>query len=468
MFNWSRGKETGVGDSHYDESDPLSGISHELSYQDCLNIYKYWPMGIRIVSSLPNFALSVGRKINFGEYPKECIDRFNEVYKELRLNEIIKQHCYNVRIFGSSSILIQTDDENYEKSISMNKIRNSKHLRFIHCTPFMTAGSIVEINPLDKRYLEPITIKVTNTEVHLTRMIWTNNNEPQYLQWTPSSYNYAGRSVFANMVDLIKYWNRSLIALQRIATKAGGIIVKNRSEGSLLNSITMNTGNKFLETIRNMTNDGIASIAHNDEIEFFALNGTSEVELIINKFNECLQLALNDTPTAILLDERLAKGFGNGEEDFKALLIAVESFRNNILSPIFDRIDEIVCYRAFDNDFLDSLRAQYKSDLKKKSNEQILLELIDEFSYEWEPLYPESEASRQDNLGRKLDNLMKLRDLGVAVSDIEEILNSDDEMYEQDLTLEEPETESEAEMEDDSYVSSSEVSAPTGDESEDG
>ena len=464
MFNWGSGKEQGVGDSLYDENSPLNGITYELSYSDCLNIYKYWPLGKRVIQALPNFALSVNRKIIFKDLPKEFAQRFEDVEKELDIKNVIKNLCYNIRIYGSSSLYIQTDSEDLLKPITEKDIQNSKYFRFIQATPIITAGSIIDINPLNVTYLNPIEVKVQNQPVNINRILWFNNNEPQYLQWNSPSYNYAGRSVFANMVDLIKYWNRSSIALQRIAAKAGGIIVKNR-EGGVLNSITLNSVNKFMEVIRKLSNDGIASINHNDDIELFSLTGTSEVELIINKFNEMIQLALNDTPTAILLDERLAKGFGNGEEDFKALLLAVENYRETLLNKIYKKIDFFILRRAFTEDFLTSIKNEYTSDFKKKSLSEIYKELQENFTYEWEPLYPETEASKQDNLGRKLDNLMKLKELGAVTKDIEDIINSDDTIYENEITLEEPEPD-EGE-EDDNYTSNStEVNSPTGDEKE--
>lgn len=460
MFNWGSGREEGSGDSLYNEKDPLLGITNELTYTDCLNIFKYWPLGVRIATALPNFALSVNRKILFEDFPKEVIDHFLETERALNVKNIIKNHCYNIRIFGSSCLFIQTD-EDYDSAITMKTIQNAKSLRIIHATPLITSGSSINIDPLSPNYLYPTNVLILNRSVHLSRVIWTNNNEPMYLQWNSASFNYAGRSSYANMIDVIKYWNKATVALQRIASKAGGIIVKNR-EGGILNSIVVNSTNKFLDVIRKMTNDGIASINHGDDIELFNINGVSEVEIIINKFNEILQLALTDTPTAILLDERLAKGFGNGEEDFKALLIAVEAYRESILDHIYKKIDTIVMYRAFTDDFIRDLQSTYKSDFKNMSIDEIKNKLLDSFSYEWESLYPESEAVKQDNRGRKLDNLMKLKELGVTLSDIESIVNSDKDLFEQNLTFEEPEPLTE-EDEDEIDMKPTKVNKPSGD-----
>lgn len=425
--------EFGTGDSNYDETSPMNGIKRRLTYEQCIDIYTNWALGNRIVTALPNFALSVNRKISFGDYPKEIVDRFNETAENLNVRNELKQLCYNVRIFGASYLFVNTGDD-YQQSLTGDIVRAAKTIRLIQATPLITSGSEIDINPLSLTYMQPVRVKINSQDIHISRAIFANNNEPIYNKYVDSTYGYTGRSVFENMIDIIKYWNRSTIALQRIASKAGGVIVKHRG-GNIVTSFLVDSTNKFLNLIRNLSNDGVASINHGDEIELFNLNGTAEVSLILDKFNSIVQLALSDTPTAILLDERFAKGFGNGEEDFKALLIAVESYRETTLKPILKKLDKIVLARAFDDDFLAEMQQQYAQDLAQYTLEELRYELERNFSYEWESLYPESEANVQDNLGRKLDNLLRLRSLGANIADIQEIINSDDSIYQNEINL---------------------------------
>lgn len=449
--------ENGIGDSKYDESSPTNGIKRRLTYQQCIDIYTGWALGNRIVTSLPNFALSVNRKISFGDYPKEFIDRFNETAENLNLRNELKQLCYNIRIFGASALFVNTGND-YAKPLTSDIIRTAPNIRLIQATPLITSGIKIDINPLSLTYMQPVLAMVNSTQVDLSRFIFVNNNEPIYQQFTESTFGYTGRSVFENMIDIIKYWNRSCIALQRIASKAGGVIVKHRG-GNIVTSFLVDSTNKFLNLIRNLSNDGVASINLGDDIELFNLNGTAEVSLILDKFNSIIQLALSDTPTAILLDERLAKGFGNGEEDFKALLIAVESYRETTLKPILKRLDKIVLARAFDDDFLAQMQQKYSKDLSSLTFDELRLELERTFSYEWESLYPESEANVQDNLGRKLDNLLRLRSLGANLGDIEEIVNADDTIYQNEIRFDsEPLT--------DDYEQDT-IGAPVGDQKQD-
>lgn len=449
--------ENGIGDSNYNEDSPTNGIKKRLSYQQCIDIYTGWALGNRIITSLPNFALSVNRKISFGDYPKEFIDRFNDTAEDLNVRNELKQLCYNIRIFGASSIFVNTGSD-FEQPLTAEHIRAAHTIRFIQATPLITSGLQIDTNPLSLTYMQPISAKVGSSPVHLSRLIFANNNEPIYNEFTNSTFNYTGRSVFENMIDIIKYWNRSVIALQRIASKAGGVIVKHRG-GNIVTSFLVDSTNRFLSLIRNLSNDGVASINHGDDIELFNLNGVNEVSLILDKFNSIVQLALSDTPTAILLDERLAKGFGNGEEDFKALLIAVESYRETTLKPLLKQLDKITIARAFDDDFLLEMQRQYAADIGAYTLEELRFELQRCFKYEWESLYPESEANVQDNLGRKLDNLLRLRNLGANLGDIEEIVNADDTIYQNEIRFDsEPLT--------DDYEQN-EIGAPVGDDKQD-
>lgn len=449
--------ENGIGDSNYDENSPINGIKRKLTYQQCIDIYIGWALGNRIVTSLPNFALSVNRKISFGDFPKEFVDRFNDTAESLNIRNELKQLCYNVRIFGASALFVNTGDD-FKQPLTSKILRTAKKIRLIQATPLITSGLRIDVNPLSLTYMQPITAVVSGQSVHISRLIFVNNNEPIYNQFTDSTLNYTGRSVFENMIDIIKYWNRSTIALQRIASKAGGVIVKHRG-GNIVTSFLVDSTNRFLNLIRNLSNDGVASINHGDDIELFNLNGTAEVSLILDKFNSIIQLALSDTPTAILLDERLAKGFGNGEEDFKALLIAVESYRETTLKPILKQLDKITIARAFDDDFLMEMQQQYAQDIAHYTLEELRFELDRSFKYEWESLYPESEANVQDNLGRKLDNLLRLRNLGANLSDIEEIVNADDTIYQNEIRFDsEPLT--------DDYEQN-EIGAPVGDQKQD-
>lgn len=226
--------ENGIGDSNYNEDSPTNGIKRRLSYQQCIDIYTGWALGNRIITSLPNFALSVNRKISFGDYPKEFIDRFNDTAEDLNVRNELKQLCYNIRIFGASSIFVNTGSD-FEQPLTAEHIRAAHTIRFIQATPLITSGLQIDTNPLSLTYMQPISAKVGSSPVHLSRLIFANNNEPIYNEFTNSTFNYTGRSVFENMIDIIKYWNRSVIALQRIASKAGGVIVKHRG-GNIVTS----------------------------------------------------------------------------------------------------------------------------------------------------------------------------------------------------------------------------------------
>ncbi len=141
------------------------------------------------------------------------------------------------------------------------------------------------------------------------------------------------------------------------------------------------------------------------------------------------------------MSKELAQGFGDGSEDMKAILMSVNDFREQHLRGIYEFLDRHLLYLAFTDEFLkeELENGEFKAELKGESVETLRERLINEFSFEWGNLYPETEATRIDNIGRKLDNLIKLKELGTNLADLEQIINNDKDMFQEDITLEEQE-----------------------------
>ena len=435
------GSETGYGDSQYDTTHPLLGIKEPLDYKQCLDIYRYWPLGKRIASALPNFALSAPRDIMFDDLPQDFINRFKDIEKEYDVDYLIKKVVIYTRIFGMGGIFISHESKPSNEALSYEDFKKSQ-ISFNLLDPFVMNGTEIGRDPLAPDYQKVKKIIITSQEADLSRCCVLFNGLPFYLQYYPSTYNFATPSIYQNMVGLIYSWNRCVVALERAATKAGSIILKNRSGGTI-NSFVVSAANKTLELIRNMQNDGIVSIEKDAQLELFNLTGVGEIDQIISQMNNIIMMALSDTPAAILLDKELAQGFGNGEEDMKAILMSVNDFRETMIKPAYDWIDKYLLYLTLTPEFLVEMKEKYSSDFRNKSIEEMREMAIKNFSYEWGNLYPESEATRIDNTGRKLDNLGKLKELGANLADIEQIINNDKDMFLEEIALSEENLESE-------------------------
>ncbi len=429
----------GFGDDNYATSHPLLGEKSPLTYEQCLEIYTYWPLGKRIASALPNFALSAERVVTFGDLPPSFQKRYFEVSKDYGIDSLVKKLTIFIRIFGMAGLYVAHSDVEETKKLTYKDFSKGR-ISFNILDPFMIAGSTINEDPLSTEYSRLSEIRILEKTIEPSRCYVGYNNLTFYMQYTQSAYNFGPTSIYQNMLGLIYSWNRCVVALERCATKAGSIIVKNRS-ASLLSSVGVKAAERTLDTIRNMQNDGIAGIEKDSDIEFFNLTGVGEIDSIITQLNNIIMMALSDTPSAILLDKELAQGFGDGSEDMKAILMSVNDFREQHLRGIYEFLDRHLLYLAFTDEFLkeELENGEFKAELKGESVETLRERLINEFSFEWGNLYPETEATRIDNVGRKLDNLIKLKELGTNLADLEQILNNDKDMFQEDITLEEQE-----------------------------
>ncbi|HDZ5057848.1 TPA: DUF1073 domain-containing protein [Campylobacter jejuni] len=425
-----------TSDFTYTQEDDEICKCKDLSYKECMNIYYYNPLGKRIARALPNFAMSADRDIIFEGMPTECVDRFREIETDLEIHKLVKKLATYARVFGLAGLYISHSKIPSDKPLTFKDIEDSGQINFNILDPLNLNGIEIDQDPLSISYQKVKSVTIDGKVVNSSRCYCVFNDLTFYLKFTPSTFNFGSPSVYQNMRNLLVSWQRCMDALERAATKAGSIIYKGR-DGGVINSVTIEAARKTLNIINNLKTHGIAEVEKGTEIEFFSLTGVGEIDKIIEQMNQIILMALSDTPAAILLDKELAQGFGNGEEDMKAILMAVDDYRRGTLQGIFNFVDKYIMYVAFNSAFIADLKNKYPQDFKKLSIVQIRENIIKSYKFEWGNLYPETEATKCDNNSKKLDNLLKLKELGAITSDIEAIINNDKDLYSEEITLEE-------------------------------
>lgn len=417
------GNAQDAGDSTY-AMDELLGAYKDLSYLECRNIYRYWPLGKRVATALPNFAMSAGRKFTL-ELP-EINDQLEEVAKQLNIEEKINRAAVYARIYGVSFIYLASGNIKETDAITYSNFHDGTPLQFNILDPLSAGGSIVIDNDsLSPTFGLPKYLKVKGRKVNTGRIMIVTNDIPLYYKFNPSSYSFSGPSIYQNMTLVIRSWNRTIIALQRMATKAASIIVK-RKDSSNITGAQLYAMNKNLNLIRQMENDGITAIRAGEEVDMFSMTGVNEVDAICNRLNSMLMMALSDTPSGILLDKNLSTGMADGDNDMKAIIMAVDRFRKDTLSPMYKFVDKWLCYKAFSPSFLKELKEEHRDLYGDKSIQEIFDELMDSYNYEYNDLYPQTENEQADTASKKLDNLTKIKELGAELSGIEEAINIGD------------------------------------------
>ena len=101
------------------------------------------------------------------------------------------------------------------------------------------------------------------------------------------------------------------------------------------------------------------SISADSTIEDFPIANLSGLIESINKLEDDITKALNDTPASILFDKSLSNGFSEGDKDKETEISIIESFRENKLTPLYNLTDYYVMLKAWDSAFIDDMRYKY-------------------------------------------------------------------------------------------------------------
>lgn len=406
-----------------------------LSYNTCKDIYRTSVMGKRVVEALVNFALSAEREISIQKAPPEAVERFNITAKQMKQKEAIKRTIYNARIYGTGALYvalhhIASDKDDFETKPNFNNVSDFE-IFFNVLDPQNISGSVVDTNPLSSTFLQLIDIKVDNQIVPRKRIAVSHAVEPLYLDQRTSLIPYAPPSVFYNMIDLLKDYDASIEALDNLLYKAGAIIYKYPNQK--FSGITLDAVKKSAEILEQKRNGAVISISEKCTVEDFPINNVNGLIESVNKLEDAITKALNDTPASLLFDKSLSNGFSEGDKDKETEISIIEAFRENKLTPLYTLTDYYVMLKAFDNDFINEMKDKY-NDFKDKTNAQIFYEWVNSFKYEFGNLFPEPESATIENATKKLDNLLKLQQLGANTADIEAELNESG-IFKQEIDL---------------------------------
>lgn len=422
---------TDSGNAEYSESQ-LLGAYRDLTYTECRDIYRYWPLGKRIATALPNFAMSAKRKLIVSNAPTEVNEALEETASELDIDNFVKRATIYARVYGLAALFIACKESD-RAPLTMDQVQKGS-IVFNVLDPLSLGGSIIiDNNPLSISFGKPVAVSIQGRPVHSSRLCFIYNDIPLYYKFTASSFSFSGPSIYQNMTLLIRSWNRCVIALQRLATKAAAI-VKTTKDGANITGYAIQAAKHNLELIRSIENDGIASIRSGDTVEFFTLTGVQEIDSIIGSINQALMMALSDTPSGILLDKNLSVGLNDGSEDMKAILMSVEHFRFEMLKPLYNFTDKYLCYKTFTHELAIRMIKKYPEMYAEYSSTQLIETWLQNYSFEWGELYPQNENEKMDTNSKFLDMLAKAKELGADTSSLEEELNSQ-QIFQSDITL---------------------------------
>ena len=415
------------------------GEKTKLSYEECKNIYRNATMGKRVVEGLVNFAMSAEREIDVQKAPPEAIQKFKETAKVLKQEEAIKQTIYNARIYGTDGLYVAMYNEEEEKDDFTTKPTFEDaykyKIRFNVLDPLNLSGSRVDNDPLSFHFLELVDIKVNTKTVPRKRISISHALEPLYLDTRTTLLPFTPPSVFYNMIDLLKEYDDAIKSIGDLLYKAGAIVYKYPAK-SKLNGVFVDAQERSQIILQQKQSGEVISISADSSLEDFPISNLSGLIEAINKLEDDITKALNDTPASILFDKSLSNGFSEGDKDKETEISIIESFRENKLTPLYELTDYYVMLKAWDSAFIDDMRYKY-SEYQDKTDSEIFRSWADNFTYKYGNLFPEPESITQDNNAKKLDNLLKAQQLGANPADLQEELN-ESEIFRNEMNLDNP------------------------------
>ena len=408
-----------------------------LSYDECKNIYRTATLGKRIVEGLPNFAMSAEREIDIHKAPPEAIEKFKETADEMKQDEAIKRTIYNSRIYGTGALYVAMyDEEKEEDDFTTKPTFENAHkykMKFTVMDPLNISGSRVDLDPLSFHFLQVIDIQVNSKQIPKKRIAVSHALEPLYLDSRTSLIPFSPPSVFYNMVELLKQYDDAIKSIGDLLYKAGAIIYKYPAKAKL-NGVTIDAITASKQILEQKRSGEVISISADSSIEDFPIANLSGLIESINKLEDDITKALNDTPASILFDKSLSNGFSEGDKDKETEISIIESFRENKLTPLYNLTDYYVMLKAWDSAFIDDMRYKY-SEYKDKTDSEIFRSWAENFKFQYGNLFPEPESVTQDNNAKKLDNLLKAQQLGANSADLQEELN-ESEIFKNEMELE--------------------------------
>lgn len=370
-----------------DEIVPGSDASYEL----CKQIYLYHPLGRKMAEKPLTIAMSQGRDISVPNSPEDMIvEAFKREWEAIGADK----HIFNVmrlsRMYGISSIAYGALDIPTDKPIDPKQWAKLD-LYFNIVDPLNTAGSLVlNQNPNAPDFQKHNGIAISGQVYHPSRSCTIMNEEPIYISYTTSAFGFVGRSVYQRALFPLKTFIQSMITDDMVTRKAGLIIAKTKQAGAIVDRVMQKTMSVKRNLVKIGETGNVLSINVDEDIHAIDLTNVDTAMTTARK-NVIENIAsAADMPAHMINHETFAEGFGEGSEDAKANAEYVNMIRKE-MQPLYTFFDKIVQYRAWNEEFYETVKKQFP-EYRKVKYDKAFFDWTNKFTTEWPNLLIEPES----------------------------------------------------------------------------
>jgi len=369
-------------------------LGSKASYELCKLIYSYHPLGAKLVDVPVQLAQSQGRVINIPGSPEDRVRKaFTDEWERLDCDKIIANVVRLARIYGISSVALMIPGEDPSKPLDFATLA-SKKMTFNVFDPLNTAGSLVlNQNPNDPAFLKPITIRVQGQVYHFSRSVIYQNEDPIYLDYTTSAWGYVGRSVYQRALFPLKSFLQSMITDDLVTKKAGVIIAKLKSPGSIINNVMQNIAGIKRSLLKEAVVGNVMNIGIDENIESMNLQNIDTSARSARKNILENIAAAAGMPAKLVNSETLAVAFAEGEEDAKAIARFIDKLRES-MQPLYNFFNRVVQFRAWNTEFYKTVQDDFPEEYGKKTFNQAYTEWQNHFICTWPSLLTEPDSEK--------------------------------------------------------------------------
>lgn len=390
----------------------------QAGYALCKLIWEYHPLGGKLVEKPVRMALSKARDISIDAHPKELlIKAFTDEWDRLGASNHIRDVMFITRCYGAGGVVMGATDIPTDEIIDPWNLQH-QDIYFNQLDPLNMAGSIVaNQNPNAPDFQKPNQyITAAGQPYHPTRSCIMFNGTPIYLSYQSSAFGYTGRSVFQRALYPLKSFVQSMITDDLVTFKAGLLIVKQKQAGSILNRVVEAASGIKRAYLQAGATGNVLSIDIDDDVSAINMTNT-DTAMTTARDNIIVNVAVaSDTPAQLLRDEALAKGFGEGSEDSKAIVQFIDGVRMD-MQPLFSYFDRIVQYRAWTEEFFEGIKAEYPDIYGSMTYEQAFYQWRDAFKVDFPSLLEQSDEEQAKVADIKIKGITEILRTLLPVTD---------------------------------------------------
>jgi hypothetical protein len=375
------------------------------SYQLCKIIYAYHPVGAKMAEKPIEIAQSKPRVISIQDGPEErCVQAFTEEWNRLDATRIIKNLGAQSRVYGVASLGALANGVTSTRAFSGQDWAKHK-LAFNLFDPLNTSGSLIfNQNPNAFDFQKPRDqLRVFGVAYEASRYITLLNEDPFYILWNNPGFGFNGRSVYQRALYPLKSFLYAMIADQMVLRKAGLLVAKMKTGGSIISNLMAAAGAMKRAILQQGQTNNVLEIGVDDSIETLNMQNI-ELALTTPRKNVLQDIAAAAKMPAIMLtDETFAEGFGEGSEDAEEYKRYIRNVRE-WLAPCYSFFDEIVMNRAWTPEFVEALKVDFP-DYRKMSYEEAFYRFKNSYEATWPNLDEEPESKQVEKDDVKLKSI---------------------------------------------------------------